>query len=148
MSDYYIKMIPKQPEYRASEPVLDSARAFLEAVGNAERVNAAVHDAPVFIDCGGNLEEIVCPVCGQTLDLAWWGEAMSAAAEQGFADLTVKLPCCGGDSSLNDLEYYFPCGFAATELTLVNPAIELGEDVIARLGEILETPVRVVRAHL
>lgn len=38
---------------------------------------------------------------------------MNKAAECEFISLKTEMPCCKRIISLNDLDYYFPCGFAS-----------------------------------
>src|SRR5262249_13741059 len=59
--------------------------------------------------------------CERELDKEWFGKAMDRAYEKKNWDLTIKLPCCGKGSSLNDLKYEWPAGFARFVLEARNP---------------------------
>lgn len=148
MSDYIVKIIPRDPQVHISDSIANRVLAALQEKILAQRATAESNETPQFIDCGGNLESICCPVCGGPLEFDWWGEQMNIAAKEGFANLEICLPCCGSISSLNDLKYHFPCGFACTELVLWNPAEELSAEDITWIESQLETQVRVIRAHL
>lgn len=148
MSDYIVKIIPRNPRYRISDSAANRVLAALQDKILARRATAESYETPHFIDCGSNLESICCPGCGGILEFDWWGEQMNIAAREGFANLEICLPCCGKSSSLNDLQYHFPCGFASTELAFWNPEKELSTEDIAWVEGRLETRVRVIKAHL
>ena len=121
-----------------------------------------------FIDNGGNWQEVRCPRCKAVLADDWWTQAMDRAHGTKFAELSVKLPCCGWDSNLNDLEYDWPAGFARFSISVKNPVridqssvvqidekvarmnftmLDPDENLLARVGAALGCPVRKVRAH-
>jgi hypothetical protein len=130
MSDYYYQLIPTIPAYVPDDGARESARErFASFVGNAAGVTMEVWEHVEFVDCMGNFESVSCPVCGTLLDDDWWIRAMDAAyGEQGFADLRVTVPCCGAATSLNDLHYRFPQGFARFILSAFEPHVSDLED--------------------
>lgn len=148
MSDCIFRIIPSDPYYRMEEAKAPAVVACLKARISADDIAVKTYDAPVFIDCGENLERITCPVCGAELDFDWWGEAMEAASEGAFMDLSVKLPCCGERSSLNDLCYDFPCGFSCVEVSILNPTALPDDDCLLHIQDLLGTPVRCITAHI
>lgn len=148
MSDYVIKVIPARSQTGIVPEKLQKAVEFLWEKTLPEDISAVTHDTPVFVDCGGNLEKIKCPLCGRKLDFGWWGEAMSSAAEGSFADLRVKTPCCSQDSSLNDLDYHFPCGFACVEIDIWNPGMKLDAGHLKVLEELFGESVRIIHSRL
>ena len=143
MSDHVVKLIPNDPSLRVPEERARTVEAYLNTLG-AERVEVKRWETPVFVDCGGNLERILCPLCGKELSFDWWGEAMEKSSGTGFQSLEVLLPCCGGSCSLNDLHYYFPCGFARVEFDLLEPRKEVSKEQVER---IMGCPVRLIHAH-
>lgn len=147
MSDYIVKFIPTQPHRTCTEHQAHNAVAFLKSAMPAEDVRVELRTMPEFVDCGSNLESICCPICGTSLDFDWWNEAMDRAWKTQFSNLQVVLPCCGSHSSLNDLTYHFPCGFACAEVQVWNPAVSPGQSVCAQVEQLLETPVRVIHCH-
>jgi hypothetical protein len=46
---------------------------------------------------------------------------MDRAHRFGFTDLAVVVPCCSAATSLNDLRYHWPMGFAQWELIAFGP---------------------------
>lgn len=147
MSDYVIKVIPTKPNHHISGQQTGKILEYLKAGIRADDICAKSYENPVFIDCGSNLEKIECPLCGAALDFGWWDEAMDAASEGGFGELSVKLPCCGGKSTLNELRYHFPCGFSCVEFDIRNPLEEPDEQCLERIRQWMGTPVRLIRAH-
>ena len=79
------------------------------------------------------------------------GEQMAEAAENDFADLTVRTPCCDTETTLNDLDYRLPAGFARFVLSVQDPQREGRPDLtpedLAAIGHALGHDVRQVLAH-
>lgn len=151
MSDSYYKLIPSDPDYVPDAATRERARArFATFVPKAEQVTAAVSEHVEFVPAMGNSETVSCPVCGALLDNDWWVRAMDAAySEHGFVALAVTLPCCGAASSLNDLHYHFPQGFARFVLSAFEPNIfDLEDWQVRELEELLGCKLRKVWVHV
>lgn len=146
MSDYIIKIIPLNPYVHIDIPKVQQAVGFLKM--SFEDVSVATHETPVFVDCGENLEKIICPSCGAEMDFDWWQESMSAAYAKDFESLKIETPCCHRVSSLNDLEYHFPCGFACVEIDIFNPVAEPDEECLTAVQALLGEKLRVIRSRL
>lgn len=148
MSDYLVKIIPVDLENRISIGAAEVITMHINESVKSDAVEIKAEDPPFFVDCGSNLEEIRCPLCGKVLDFGWWGEAMEEAGGNGFLDLSIALPCCGGKSSLNELKYHFPCGFARSMITIYNPEKEISEKLLLEIGRIAGIPVKEIHSHL
>lgn len=148
MSEHIVKIIPKDPYIHITEHNAQEIVNYLQAKIMADTIEAIMHEMPVFVDCGENLQSIFCPLCKELLNFDWWGEAMDKAYKSVFVDLIVKLPCCEKESSLNDLIYDFPCGFSSIEFDVINPSTEPDNDCIAYIQNILEISVRVIHARV
>ena len=148
MSDFMVKIIPTSADCRVSDDKAGEVLQYLNSKIAADCVEYRTSETPSFVDCGSNLEKIVCPICGAEISFDWWGQAMQAASAGCFNDLTVRLPCCGVIGSLNDLKYHFPCGFACAEVDILNPACEPDGECLRRVEEILGVPVRVIHCLL
>ena len=146
MSDYIIKIIPLNPYTHIDSQKVQQAVDFLKM--SFEDVSVATHETPVFVDCGENLEKIICPSCGEEMDFDWWQESMSAAYAKDFVSLEIETPCCHRVSSLNELEYYFPCGFACVEIDIFNPVAEPDEECLTAVQALLGEKLRVIRSHM
>lgn len=147
MADIITKIIPFKHDYTADEKQMKAAIAYIREAAPNCQMEAEVFGTTQFVDCGGELETIKCPNCGEDISFGWWGEAMETAAEKEFSDLSVKLPCCGADSSLNDLGYYLPCGYARLEISIVNMERKFSEKELIEIGELLGEKVRVILAR-
>jgi hypothetical protein len=127
------------------------ARArFASFVGHAEGVSTEVRERVEFVPAMGNFETVSCPACGTVLDDDWWTRAMDATyGERGFADLRVTVPCCGAATSLNDLTYHFPQGFARFVLSAFEPQVsDLEEWQVRELEEIVGCKLRKIWVHV
>lgn len=152
-SVYILNIISTDPAWVPSGDLADGALlVFRQHVAGADDVTAEFLDGIQFVDQGENFESVSCPRCGELLDDGWWAERMDDSWSpdlNAFADLQVVTPCCGTNSSLNDLDYEWPAGFASFRLQARNPSrggflpdAEL-EEIAAALG----SPLRQVYAH-
>jgi hypothetical protein len=140
-----LRLIPTDPHWTPEPDRIERARAVLGGFFPTRVVEAQSYPAMVFIDQGENFEEVRCPGCRTALDVDWWGERMNRAAAHGFADLTVRCPACAVDTTLNDLDYRMPAGFARFELTVREPSrAGLALTELSELGQALGHPVRAV----
>lgn len=148
MSEHIVKIIPTDPFYKVQEQTLQSAKSFLQTQISCDFIEVELNEMPVFVDCGANLEMISCPECNTELDFDWWGEAMDKAADNAFASLEIETPCCKKSISLNDLNYYFPCGFACSVISIFNPEQSIENEIIDAVQSNLGISVHVVEAHM
>lgn len=151
MSASYYQLIPTVPDYVPDAAARELAcQRFAAFIPEAEQVTAEVTEHIEFISAMGSFETVSCPVCGALQDNSWWMRAMDAAySERGFADLRITLPCCGAASSLNDLRYYFPQGFARFVLSAFEPNIlDLEDWQTQELEKLLGCQLRRVWAHV
>jgi len=153
MSDSWLIFVPHDPECvpapSAQSDAVDMLRTLFRA---ASDVSANVSDAIQFIDSGGNFGSVFCPRCGAIANgpAGWWNTAMSAAGDwqRGFVDLSVTTPCCATQTSLNDLDYSWPCGFARFTLSVMNPGqLDLGPEQFNALERMLGCRLRRVYRH-
>lgn len=155
MSDDVLSVIPTDPYWQPDPAAGARAAAIVESLApgapDAVEVDIDVtwHDRPAFVDCGQNLERIGCRHCGADIDTDWWGDLMDAHDEDGFATLAVEVPCCGVATTLDALEYEWPCGFARFEIAMWNPERTwFSEEELTALAAALGHPVKQVRAHI
>jgi hypothetical protein len=148
VSDTYLRIIPADPtcvpSALARERAIDVVR---RAVPLADDVTSVVTDNVRFVDCGENFETVRCSACGADVG-EWWSMAMEMGHEQEFQDLRVTTPCCGLHTTLNDLLYSWPAGFARYTLEVLNPNVaQLSPAVQRRVEAALRAPVRVIWAQ-
>ncbi|MFJ4320881.1 hypothetical protein ACIP46_37225 [Streptomyces lavendulae] len=155
MSDDVLSIIPSDPQWQPDPAAVDRAVSLLEelAPGAADGVDVEIdvtwHDVVTVVDCGGSLEGIGCPLCQGSIDTEWWGDLIEAHCEDGFATLATEVPCCGGATALDALEYDWPCGFARFEIAIWNPGrLWFSEEELTEPAERLGHPVKQIRAHI
>jgi hypothetical protein len=146
-----LRLIPTDPAWRPDDVALRRAvRVLRELVPDADAVRGHLHDGVVFVDAGGNAERVDCPACGAELEPGWWAARVDRArrpAAGGFADLAVTTPCCDTRTTLNDLDYVWPAGFASAVVEARNPGRGwLTAQERARVERALGHPLREVRA--
>jgi hypothetical protein len=149
MSDNFLRLIPTDPTWTPSTGAAQQATATLSAlVPNAESVTVELYEEVTFIDQGGNFERLTCPACQAPLEMDWWADRMDDAAQSQFTDLAVVTPCCGATTSLNDLAYDWPAGFARVELSAMNPGRDwLQDSELAQVSAVFGHPVKQVMAR-
>ncbi|BAJ25962.1 MULTISPECIES: hypothetical protein [Kitasatospora] len=153
MSDDVLSIIPSDPRWQPNREAVDRVVALVEDLvpGRADDMEVDVrwHDTVTVVDCGENLERIGCPLCQAAIDTEWWSDLLEAHCDDGFTTLAVEVPCCGGSTTLDVLDYDWPCGFARFEIAIWNPERSwFREDELTALADRLGHPVRQIRAHI
>lgn len=147
MSDFYVQWVPVEktfvPDEDAQRRAVKLARTLFP---DADHVGARVSAGVEFVD-SGEMGDIACPRCGAALE-DWWGEAMSAAAEGGFLDLSATAPCCGETVALDALAYEMPIAFGRFVIEILSPNREPTPADQAQLESILSSPLKLVFAHI
>lgn len=147
MSTDLLSIIPTDPFWIPGVPAGEAARAVLAgACPGASEVLIGRHDDPVFVDQGENFEEVRCPACSRVLSMDWWEQRMNDADATGFRVLAVRPDCCGRPTTLNDLVYRWPAGFARFVLSVEDVTV-LADTDLADVAAALGHPVRQVLAH-
>ncbi|WP_316569393.1 hypothetical protein [Neobacillus sp. YIM B06451] len=148
MSDYVIKLIPRQPEFTPSLSELKEAELFIQTITEYfSDIQVILTDEVRFIDQGENCESISCQFCHNGLSVDWWQDAMAEAYTSQFNNLQVIVPCCKKESSLNDLHYKWNAGFARFSIEFYNPIAADFDTISTKLEEVLSCKFRKVLAY-
>ncbi|MDH6517151.1 hypothetical protein M2164_003601 [Streptomyces sp. SAI-208] len=155
MSDTVYSVIPTDPHWQPDRDAGDRATALVTRLapeadsGFDTEIDADWYDTVTAVDCGENLMKIGCPACGAAIDPEWYRDLIEAHADDGFATLAVMVPCCGAGTSLDALDYDWPCGFARFEIAVWNADRgPFDERELSAIGEVLGHPVRQIRARI
>jgi hypothetical protein len=148
MSDYVIKLFPKQPEFEPSMETYKETEVYIKSISkNYSDIQLILKVEIRFIDQGSNFESISCPFCHNDLSIEWWSEVMEEASEFEFTKLHIKVPCCKRDLSLNDLKYNWNAGFARFSIEFHNPITANTENITREIEDILSCTLKKVVAH-
>jgi hypothetical protein len=98
---------------------------------------AGVLQSVEFVDPGENFECVKCSRCGEEIT-DWTMQEIDRACEGGFQGLNVRTPCCSLETSLNDLSFIWPAGFARFRIEFWN----------SNLGQVRPQVVRKVEKAL
>lgn len=113
MSTTYAYIMPKYERYMPTSDTIKMISTIFANRNNGNlNVEYEINDSIQFYDCGGNFENMMCPLCNNEIDIEWWQEEMGKASEIAFSSLEIITPCCKKESSLNELKYCFPQGFS------------------------------------
>jgi hypothetical protein len=137
VSENWLCLIATDPTWVPDEVAEACGKVVLRRqASDACEVSTETFGEITFVDCGGNLQGIYCPLCGAAVSIPWWQEAMDAAFKSHFANLHVTTACCGGSTTLNDLRFDWAMGFARWQLVAFSPGRNELDDVeAAELGE-------------
>jgi hypothetical protein len=148
MSDTWLIVFPTDPLATPSEERCEAAFDLICALRpEAEDPELHVSDSPEFFDCGGNFEAVFCPFCAAEVT-PWWMEQMDRWWEGDHHSLAVETTCCGRTTSLNDLDYRWPQGFACVAVELMNPDADFEPSELKQIEAALGVPVRLIWRHI
>lgn len=148
MSDSILKLIPNSPTFMPNEVSQRRAKVIIDMLFPlAKSVNFEQSNKPQFVDSGTNWESIICPNCVAIIDQMWWKEAMDTASEYKFMELDIVVPCCNSKTTLHDLIYEWPVGFAQFRIEIVNPNRHISEEELNEIETVLDTKLRRIWAH-
>ncbi|OBB32470.1 hypothetical protein A5792_01855 [Mycolicibacterium peregrinum] len=155
MSVEWFAVFPTDPQWVPSQDREDAARAVFEVLMGADiEVKVNRPGRVVLEDAGECIETIGCPACGTLVGenpkaMDWWVAQLDRVWTDsgGFWPLDVTMPCCGVQTSLDDLVYDAPQGFASWSVAARNPVYAMGEEMLALVGAALGHPVRWAHRH-
>jgi hypothetical protein len=151
MSDDSITFVPIDPRFVPSEKqVSDAVGLASQLFSDADDISPIRSERIRLFDCGSNFEAVYCPACGKELDLEWWGDMMDQDfANGGFDLLSLTMPCCGKQFTLNDLRYDWPQAFGLFGLRIRNANVgHLPNETVGQFAALLGGSVRVVYSYV
>ncbi len=119
MSDTIFKIFPRTSLALYTDAQINEAVQILRLYCE-EEITFTNFNKISFIDCMEGLEHIYCPWCGTEINESW-SIFMEKAYESSFDNLSFKTTCCNYATSLNELIYVKPCGFATFVIEVHNP---------------------------
>jgi len=123
MSDAIFKIFPRYYYQKYTDEKIVGAVNMLKSLLLTEEITFTNYNSVQFIDCGENLKHIFCQWCGRELGIEFWHQAMDKAYKSSFEHLGFKTPCCNLSSSLDELIYVRPCGFATFTIEVHDPTV-------------------------
>ena len=147
MSNTILRFIPTAPDFIPSKYNQDKAKEYLETILKSTKVKFTQTEKVEFVDQGSSFESVACNVCGKSISNDAWQREMDNAYRKHFADLTFITPCCHKQTTLNDLNYNAPAGFAKFIIEIPDPSGDIEPNEITELEKLLGTKVRKIWAH-
>ena len=151
VSDDYIRIIPRDPDFVPDEVRRQNAVSFFRTIApQADEIRSSVSENVTFIDCAENFERVCCPSCGAELSVHAWQKWLDEDFDgEGFAFSQHAMPCCVARHLLHELTYEWPQGFARSKVWAMNPNIgKLTDNQCSRFEQLLGCPVRVIYQHI
>jgi len=147
MSSTFLKIIPTNPSYIPDKIKQDNAIRFLSKLYKNERLTLFSTDTIEFVDQGENFDSVTCNLCNKTINIEYWQDEMDEAYKSHFKNLVFQTPCCKKKTSLNDLHYHSPAGFAKFVISIEDAENDLSEKDLKALQAILGIPLKIIWAH-
>jgi len=147
MSSTILKIISTAPSFEPDSNTQVNAKIFLAKFYKSDQIKLINTNEIQFIDQGQNFESVSCNLCGQKIEIEDWQNTMDSANEHQFTDLIFCTPCCKRETSLNDLNYKWPAGFAKFTVCISDAQNELSKSEQIELQHILGTTLRIIWAH-
>lgn len=147
MSNTILKFIPTKPVYVPDKTNQSKAKVLLTNIFKKGDIELITTDNIEFIDQGSTFESVFCNYCGKEINTQYWHDAMDGAHQDNFKDLSFNTPCCNKKTTLNDLQYHSPAGFAKFVISVSDPANEMKATDLAELENILQSKLRKIWAH-
>ncbi len=148
MSDNLLIVIPCDPLAIPAATRLESARALLAQLCDAEKVTVEMAATPAYYNCLEGFEGVSCPACKTALTLPWLRDQLDRWWNGDRRELRTTLPCCNAVTSLNDLDDQDTQGFACAAIEAMNPERRLEPEELRQVEEALGLPVRVIWARI
>jgi hypothetical protein len=147
MSSSILKIISTNPSYIPDKNQMEGMKRFLSKMYKSEKTEYIITETIEFIDPGENFERVSCNLCGREINMETWQNEMDKAQVKQFTDLIFTTPCCHKKTSLNNLTYTSPAGFAKFVISISDPHTGLSEVELKQLQDISGTILRIIRAH-
>ena len=147
MSDTYLKLISIVPGFVPDKLKERKAREFLNNSFKNWEIEFINTDEIEFIDQGANFETVKCNYCGKEINTEIWQNATDESYNTGFKDLSFVTPRCHESTTLNDLKYEWPAGFAKFAMLISNPLVDTNDGAVNELETILGTKIRKIWAY-
>ncbi len=147
-SGHQLRIISIDPAFQPSPESQEQVLSRLIAHYDKSEISSTLYKDVQFVDPGQNFETVTCNNCKQEIDMQAWQEMMSTAHEKHFADLSIVTHCCGKPSTLNELVYQSPAGFARYILTVIDPSKEIEAEVLSDLEQTLGTKLKLIYANV
>ncbi|MGD0634095.1 MAG: hypothetical protein ABSA13_07435 [Beijerinckiaceae bacterium] len=143
MSDYFLMFVPTDPKWQPTKADAERAVELFKSIApHARDVEATFTDDVEFHDPGGNWSGVNCAACGADLEDWFFETADKIYNETHFADLSVTTPCCGLQTSLNDLNFVWPAAFGRFVLEAMRPGLDTNEDQEKAIAACLGSDLR------
>ena len=147
MSDTTLKIITTDPFYTCPENIQSDVISILSKIYPFQKIKLLNTDSVEFIDQGGNFESVSCNFCGRLLEIQDWKNLIDLAFETKFNKLNFVTKCCNKETSLNDINYNWPAGFARFVVSIHDAETELAEIEVTKLEELLKKDLRIIWAR-
>lgn len=148
MSNHYTYIISADPKHQLLEEKVSHITKELKGYFQPEvEVTYEAFSKRRFVDSGQNFSQVACPYCNEVIT-DWWSDEMEKLHAVDFEMLYVTVPCCSLTTTISQLNYTWPCGFANYAFVIKNPGIQLSPQVMSKLENLLGTTLLLIRQHL
>lgn len=144
MSNLIINLIPVRIGLIPEIPSIDMIKKTLHDIDiSCENISFSIKNSIEVIGSKKNLQSVKCNKCYADA-VEWWADYMITSEENEYKVRSFITPCCGNESSLEELLYDSDVGFARFVLILKDPSNLLSKTDIEQLSELFKTDMRSV----
>jgi hypothetical protein len=139
MSTHIHSFVPLDPYFVPAVSDLAVALTWLRSEVDAYKIEAVTPGHVIFFDCGGGLDDVLCPKCRTDIGPLWkeWMDE-SYTEDGGFALDSRTLKCCGANFRLDQLIFNAPCAFGSFGIDIADTTTTLSNGEVAALIQGLE----------
>ena len=145
MSSHSLFLVPTDPEWQPTVEAVERTVALLRTMAQyPDGIDHEFFDKIQLFHPYANWDGAKCPACGNEVE-DWFHDSVGDFLENpDMAHLRAVTPCCATATSLNDLDFAWPCGFGRFVIEGDNAgAVPDGAQVLA-LEASLGTKLRVI----
>ena len=144
MSRNILNLMAANPLALPSQERRGWVRAFVrDLFSGADEITIHATEEPAFFPAIENHELTLCPNCSTDIT-KWAWDALDPWYARDRRDLSVVTPCCAAPTTLNDLDYRKPQGFACFSIEVLNPTHAIDTAELAAISARAGTPMRIV----
>ena len=114
MATYDLCLMPQDMLFMPTSQAINNARRSLSRYFEwNEGIKVRKESTPFFVSAWYDCEQYICPCCGKTVtysfaeenNIDWFGFLTEAAKASDARTHQVKLPCCGAEAPLTELNF-------------------------------------------
>ncbi|WP_442511647.1 hypothetical protein SH528x_003332 [Novipirellula sp. SH528] len=123
----FLRILPRDPAFSLDHKTAGEVVAYLlNRVDGVRDAIPEIWSETHFFTHGRKPVEASCPNCHKPIPADWLNENIARCWDDSFTDLAVVAPCCGRDTTLDQLAFRRAAGFAHFMIRVYGSAVVSG----------------------